>query len=157
MQVNNNVSFGSIYRTVVPVKEFSQAGRDVVKKVIMPFAKKMSDDVQIFVGGPKFVSFIKDVNQNEIGNTYSYLKATKKQIPDYFSVDAPQPLYIVTGKKDISKIGDFLELRKSEDQVVRKKFGRFGEFMENTAAFERKFGNEIQNIDFIGYIWRLLG
>lgn len=152
MQVHNNISFGSIYRTVIPPTEFSKAGQDVAKSVLMPFAKKISNDVKIFVGGPKYLAYRISTMEKNGEDIEKYLKATGAKVPDYFSMEAHQPVYIVTGKEDISKIGDFLEIRKTEDAEARKRFGAFGEFMENAADFERKFKDKIQDIDFLSGI-----
>ena len=71
MQVQNNVSFGSIQRVMVPPKAFSKAGQDVVKDVIEPYAKSISSDVVMFVGSPKFPKIIKEIESCELEDCVS--------------------------------------------------------------------------------------
>jgi len=148
MQVNNNVSFGSIQRTIVPVSEFAKAGSNVGLDVILPYAQKTAEEVRIFVGGPKFVHFLKNAAVNGYGDVDNYLAKMRRTMPAFLSKNEPQPTYIFTGKEDIAKLDDFMALRAGEDGNVRKRFGLFGEFMENMFAFEKRFANKIEDVDY---------
>ncbi len=148
MQVQNNVSFGSIQRVMVPPKAFSKAGQDVVKDVIEPYAKSISSDVVMFVGSPKFPKIIKEIVEKGYGDTKRCLERYKGKMPRFLSENQDQPLYIVTGKEDIEAVKMFSDLRAGSEGETRKAYGILGELIENVEGFTREFGAKIKNVDF---------
>lgn len=148
MQVQNNVSFGSIQRVMVPPKAFSKAGQDVVKDVIAPYAKSISSDVMMFVGSPKFPKIIKEILETGYGDTKKCLNRYRGMVPRFLSENQDQPLYIVTGKEDIEAVKVFSDLRAGSEGETRKAYGILGELIENVEGFTREFGAKIKNVGF---------
>lgn len=165
MNIQNNVAFKGIHYTVVPSCEFKKAGQDVVRDILEPFAQKKSMDFKMFVGGPNFLKLIGKMMKVNMEDAIKFLKKRGIKVPAYFFDDVNQPLYIVTGKKDLNRLNSFLEERKAIDSRLKEVFteegleytdsrkmaevyGEYAAFFENTKAFKEKFGSQIKEINF---------
>ena len=171
MQVQNNVisnspSFKGITRTIVPASEFMKAGVDVAKDVLVPYAKKMSSNYDIFVGGPRFPEVISKITKVDDGKVMdSFKKAGATNVPEYFSDVAPQTTFIVTGQKDIERVRQFNKEQQSwwdkvkeagSDVATEKGFSdkiadAYGEYCAYIAVqhrFLKQFGADIKDKTF---------
>lgn len=167
VQSNSNVSFGGIRRIIVKPKIFNNPGNDILKYSVRPYVDVFMDKYRIFVGGPKFPSYLNEAGLDEvvirnkngeeigkktevrlIGDVKNYLKKRNRSVPKYFSSDEAQPLYIVTGQEDVNAVDNFMARLEGRDKVNRLRYGAFAEFLENALAFEAHFAKKIEELTF---------
>ena len=167
MQVqNNSVSFKGITRVVIPAAECAKKGADVARDVLVPYAKKISGDYDIFVGGPKFPQVISKITSVDDGKVMdSFRRAGATNVPEYFAETSPQTTYIVTGKKDMERISKFNkeqeswwnEVKEAGTDVATEKglsekiadaYGEYCAYIAVQHRFLKKFGAEIKDKTF---------